>query len=858
MLDSSSFQSMLNSQPEDIVVLALHHIEPIFANESETIYSALHSDASNHQESFQQREKIRSMAVVPLRVGDESVGVLFVNFRQPQRFDAPQKLFIEGLAHYAAIGIKNAQAFGTLTQRRIRELEILQNIDRELSRTLDLKHVLQALLRQAHDQVPSEEASILLTNSSSQVLETAAAIGRHADTSIMQVISLQETKGITRWVLENKKPVRVNNVHHDLPWRDLYIPVAVDVISELDVPLLDGEEVVGVLNLESVRESAFLQEDQDFLLTLAGQAVLAIKKAQAYEREKRLAAEGLVLNQISKEITSQLDPVHVFDLILEKALELTHSTTGTLWLYDHDRNDLWIVAERGVTKKKKGQRISLDQGVVGHAASKKQLLNVNLSQPPWNETYTDDTNEMHSELAVPMLAGSDIRGVLSVDSPSSKKLNERDERLLQGLADLAVIALQNAERYEKAERESQQFQLLYQAGEELGKLSDLTQLEQPYDVILRIAETHSRGFIVISRYDDETQELKLIRTSGSQHSSPHRTKSDDIVNQQVTEEQSTTGIQDTNNPLVVMDIPNLSDSSTHSLIIAPILFKDRYYGNLELKDKDLSYFSGTDANFYEGLAQQLAATIYRLETAQARQEFEQRAKSAEEMSSIGQLAFEVTHRLDNDLGLVESYVIDIQLELDAQAVANTVVSKKLDNIVRATRRVLNLSKELKQVLVKSGEAIAGEPVIMQPRALLEEAQDILILPSNIQIYMEVEDEVANVRVIPSLVADILHNLVVNAIDAMPHGGKIKLRARNIARFVALEVIDTGTGISHQNLSKIFDLFYSTKGSSGFGLWSARRNAFRNDGDLTVKSELGQGTTFTLLLPKIEKEMPVVK
>ena len=132
------------------------------------------------------------------------------------------------------------------------------------------------------------------------------------------------------------------HVHRDLPWKDLYFQTDDDTLSELDVPLLDGEEVVGVLNFESTREAAFRQEDEHFLLTLAGQAVLAIKNAQAYEREKRLAEEGQVLNEISKEITSHLDLAHVFDLILEKALELTHSHMGNLMLYDRDRNDLWM------------------------------------------------------------------------------------------------------------------------------------------------------------------------------------------------------------------------------------------------------------------------------------------------------------------------------------------------------------------------------------------------------------------------------------------------------------------------------------------------------------------------------------
>lgn len=866
LLDASSPQSVFPRRPNDIAALALRHEEPIFAKESSTIYNELRRDVQIWQGNFQQLEKIRSTAVIPLRVEDESVGVLFVNYRQPQRFDATQKLLIEGLAHYAAIAIKNAQVFGTLSQRRLRELEILQNIDRELNRILDLEPVLNTLLKLALEQVPAEEASILLYNTRMQALEIPAAIGPHTETRLTHIISLQETKGITRWVLEHKKPARVDNVHRDPHWRDLYIEAAADTVSELDVPLLDGEEVIGVLNFESTREGAFRQEDEDFLLTLAGQAVLAIKNAQAYEREKRLAEEGRVLNQISKEITSQLDLAHVFNLILEKALELTHSTLGSLHLFDSDLNELRMVADRGVAEDKKGQRQKLGQGIVGYVAKHRRSQNIeDVTQYPWNEIYLEFFPGARSELAVPMLAGDELRGVLNVESPSLNNFNESDERLLQGLADLAVVALQNAELYKKADREAQRFKLLYQAGQELSRITELTQLEQAYDIVLHIAEEQSQSLVVIRRFHKDAQELELIRASQPQYAALfRRTKLDVGINGQVAREHRTIVIDDVRNPPPGVVPAKVSDPTTRSRLITPIMFKEQYYGNLGLNHKDIGHFQGADILFFEGLAQQLAGTIHRLETVQAREESEQRARSAEAMSDIGHMAFELTHRWDNDLGLVRSYVNDIQSELEQLGVTNAFISKKLENIVQASRTVLDLSKDLKQELVRSGEAIAGEPVttqylastgkpvVIEPRLLLEGAQNVLLLPPTVETCLEIDEDVSTVLVIHSLVADILRNLVSNAIDAMPEGGKITLRAHNNGNFVALEVTDTGIGIPQQNLSKIFDLFYSTKRSSGFGLWSARRNALKNHGDLTVKSEVGQCTTFTLLLPRVER------
>ena len=1005
LLDSTLLHSTF-LRPYDIAVLALNYAKPIFAKLGATIYPTLRGGIQTEQANFQQREKVQSVAIIPLRVGELSVGVLFLNFRQPQQFDTPQKSLIEGLAHYAAIAIRNAQAFGALSQRRIRELEILQNIDRELSYTLDLEAVLDTILSLGHGHVSAEEASILLHDPQAHILVTAAAIGRHAEASRAQVISLNETKAITRWVVENKRLVRVNNVHEEIPWRDLHLPVAPDIVSEIDVPMLDGDEVAGILNFESTREGAFGEEEELFLVTLAGQAVLAIKKAQAYEREKRLAEEGAVLNQISKEIIGQLDLERVFNLILEKALKLTKSTNGALMLYDPDRNDLWMAAERGVTESNQNKRIPMDRGVVGYAATTKRSLNVDPSQPPWNEIYLDYIPGTRSNLAVPMLAGDELRGVLDVESPNlnnftqgdkrllealadlavvalhnaqaferekrsareSRALNEisqeiasqidpvnifhlilrkaleltgssigslhlydpdlhdlgmaaeygvaeekkgqrqklgrgivgyvaihkrpcniedvtqpswnelyveffpgvrselavpmlegnelrgvlnveslevdhfqeDDEQVLKGLADLSVVALQSTERYKKASREAQHSEMLYQAGRELANITNWEQLQQVYDIILRIAEEHSPCQVVIRRYDDVTQELVLLRTSQYQINPPFQyIKLDEGLNGQVARERRTRVIYDTQNPPPDMAL-KLSDTATRSLLIIPIQFKDRYYGNFALGHRETGYFRGSEIGFFEGLTDQLASTIYRLETTKARQEFEK-------ISSFGQSAFELTHRLANDLGLVEFYTDGIQKQMRKFGIADELVTENLNDIVQSVRKVLSFSTKLKQELVNP---MGDEPVLISPQELLKEAMIVPSMPSPIRMSMEIVNSVGLVRVIRSQVADILHNLVTNAIDAMPQGGKIILQARNSGRFVALEVIDTGIGIPAQQQEEIFDLTFSTKKSSGFGLWSARRNALLNRGELRVKSQPGH-TAFTLLLPRTD-------
>jgi len=1017
-----TFPMATNLHPNDIAVLALERREPVFARDSAASSAELCGGYQKQAGTFREREKIHSAAVVPLRVEDVPVGVLFVNFRQAQRFDAIQKRLIEGLAHYAAIAIRNSQAFGTLIQRRVRELEGLRRIDWELSQALDLNSVLHTILRLAYERVPTDSASILLLNTRMQLLETAAAIGLDAETSQKQKILFQDVRGITLWAMREKKPIVVNNVRTDPLWRDRHLLVTDKTLAELDVPLLDGDEVIGVLNVESAREGAFGQEDQDILLTLAGQAVLAIKNGQAYEREKRLAEEGRVLNQISKEITGQLEPEHVFDLIVEKALALTNSTRGNLMIYDSDRRDLWMAAVRGDTREQKGTRHSVDEGIAGRVATTRRMLNVDLTQAPWQDVHLDFFPGTLSELAVPLLVGDELRGVLNVESQAPQNYTERDEHLLQGLADLAVIvlqnadafrreqrlveegqilnqisrqitgqldfitvfhliltraleftrsslgslylynartqqltmaarvgadeqreisqsvgagvvgrvaacrallniaditssawddstarlspstrsvlatpmlageelrgvltvenaepehfkdadehllqgladlavvALQNSERYEAAQRDAQRFKLLYQAGQELSKITDVAQLELAYDRVLRIAQEQSKSLVLLRRYDREAQVLELVRASQPEYAAiSRRTPLHFGTNGQVARERRTIVIDDIHHLPPNLAVPRPSNASTRSLLITPILFENQYYGNLGLNHPEAGHFQGADILFFEGLAQQLASTIHRLETVQARKEIEQRAMESEQMSSFGQYVFEVTHRLGNDLGVVSPYVSDIQSELADVGLHNPYIAKKLENIRQTVRSVLSFSAALKERFARltEKEESGKDHVRIPARQLLSEAA--AEVPSQLTVHLEVDEDVAQVSVFHELVADILRNLVTNAVQALSEGGTITLRAYNQGRYVALQVSDTGPGIAPEDLPKIFELFFSRKkarGGTGFGLWSARHNARKNRGDLRVHSQINQGTTFTLLLPRAGQE-----
>jgi signal transduction histidine kinase len=178
----------------------------------------------------------------------------------------------------------------------------------------------------------------------------------------------------------------------------------------------------------------------------------------------------------------------------------------------------------------------------------------------------------------------------------------------------------------------------------------------------------------------------------------------------------------------------------------------------------------------------------------------------------------------------------------------------LTRVESNVKALLSMANGLRQRIPELGK-LEQERTVVPVKALLEDAAWSLHVPENIKLDSQLEDDLPDVSIVYGQVIDILRNLVINSIEAMQDGGVITVRASyergqvgNPSQHVQIEVTDTGPGIPPAMQSKVFNLFFSTKKSSGFGLWSARQYARANGGDLTLISSEGKGVKFTLTLP----------
>ncbi|HEX2730553.1 MAG TPA: response regulator [Polyangiaceae bacterium] len=238
---------------------------------------------------------------------------------------------------------------------------------------------------------------------------------------------------------------------------------------------------------------------------------------------------------------------------------------------------------------------------------------------------------------------------------------------------------------------------------------------------------------------------------------------------------------------------------------------------------------------------------------------EQRLAQSEKMEAIGRLAGGVAHDFNNLLGVIQGYGELVLDGLGPNDVARDDVREMLRTAERAatlTRRLLEFSRQRttsRQPL--SITAIAEGMVNMLKR----------VLGSTISFHTELGDQVGDARADAGQIEQVIMNLVINARDAMPLGGTLRLSTYNptpkecdaaglgLREYVALQVSDTGSGMSKETRAKIFEPFFTTKPlgrGTGLGLSTVYGIVNQSEGEIRVESELGLGTTFTVYLPRV--------
>jgi len=317
--------------------------------------------------------------------------------------------------------------------------------------TLDLDTTLRRVAELVRKVIDYEIFAILLLNEKTQDLRFRFQVGYPKEVADRMRIKVGD--GVTGLAAQRRETILVGDVCQDTR----YISAIPEVRSELAVPLIVKNRIIGVMDLESLQPDYFTEEHKQLLTLIASRMAVGIENARLYTRTTRQARTLLLLNEIARELTSILNLDQLLKRIAELLSRLIDYQMFSILLLDASGEKLQhrfsLRFQENIQLK---HDVPLGRGIVGHAAQHKHAVLVpDVSKDP---RYIQANPETKSELAVPLIYKDKVIGVLDLEHTRRGFFTDDHKRTMITLAAQVAIAIENARLYEEIARQEKRLE----------------------------------------------------------------------------------------------------------------------------------------------------------------------------------------------------------------------------------------------------------------------------------------------------------------------------------------------------------------------------------------------------------------
>lgn len=620
-------------------------------------------------------------------------------------------------------------------------------------------------------------------------------------------------KGIIAGAAESKRPLYVPDVRKNnryISWDTLP-----DTLSELSIPVMHGDSVLGVVDIQCKSANGFDDADFEVLGILANQIAVSIQNIRLYEQSKTQAEDLAMLFETGQFFSSTLDQDKIMNEISRRCVELLDVDLFLLRLIE---NGLLVV--KGNYYRNSGEKelisrliaenpIHVGEGIAGRVAFT-GVPAVAGDEPVETQTLPAYVDYLRRRkwLLVPMKIKDKTIGVLTFITSNPKRIfSPRDISLAQGVANQAAIAIENARLFDKVEKSEQYYRTI---------------LENSADAIISI-----------------DSDLKIIAWSSGAGRIFGYTK-DEVLNKS----------------LEIIVPENLRGQMRH---VARSVRKKGYLRgwqtqcrakNGSLADVEVTVtYMGDDRGF-----------VSILRDITERKSLEAQLIQSKKMEAIGRLAGGIAHDFNNLLQTILGFCGVLQGELGG----NKVCESDLDEIKKAGEMAVSLTRQL----LAFGHKQEYELKLADLNNIVVSMGKMLrrFIGENINLITDLNPSLRFIKADTGQIEQVLMNLAVNAKDAMPDGGNLTVKTANVriseeqcrdmpesrqGEFVRLTVSDTGIGMDNEFIQHIFEPFFTSKKlgkGTGLGLSVVYGIIKQHGGWINVISKQGKGSEFSIYLP----------
>ena len=645
-----------------------------------------------------------------------------------------------------------------------------------------------------------------------------------------------------------------------------------------------GDERVAVAAVKAdamdyvIKAQGYLTTLPTVLRKVAKQHAMALENTRLYQEVQERLTQTETLLAVSQQVGGTLDPTEMMRRVARETGRALGADMVGAFLADAEQRHLRPIAGYHVPKHLLGDFMAFAIPLKGHRileeafASHEPVWSGDIRADPRVDQETLRRFPHRSNLFCPMFArGAPIGGLFVTWFEQEHRFTLAEIQLVEGISRQAAIALANARLVEELKGRHSRVEALLEVTRQLSLIQPVTSL------LASIAEACGRllGSDSVRIRLVERDDLVLAATWGEAKQIMTRPRLK--IGESLTGRVAATG-----EALLIMDpdrdprlIPEhrqrLQGLGYRAWLCVPIKMGDRLVGVLSTRSKRPEGFSTDDLTTVTAFASQAAVILENTrlyqEVQRAYDELSQTQDQliqAQKMEAVGRLAGGVAHDFNNLLLVIMGHG---HLLLNGPVDGGTLrhrageIKKAADRAAALTRQLLAFSR--KQIL---------RPEVLDLNALVSDTGKMLrrLIGEDISLVTVLGSALGTVKADPGQIDQALMNLIVNARDAMPQGGRITIETANVeldehfvrrhpgaqlGRYVRVSVSDTGCGMSAEVQSRIFEPFFTTKEpgkGTGLGLSTVYGIVKQHDGYISVDSAPGQGATFVIHLPRVER------